>query len=642
MAWAERRNPALRYIPSAHRLRSLTLRLGGIAAIMGACLWFLASRLGGLDHSVVLDSLAGLHPMQWGFGLAAVFVAFWAVGRQEQVILRHMGIRIDRLHVMTAAMATAGVSQCVGFGPVVGAVIRARLLPEVSLRQSFMVSAATTMGFFGGASMVALTFLALNGSMLAGLAAAAVLGLIVARSFRAEVAWRGMRLPSAATILALMAWVALDLMALSFVFWVLLPLGHGKDWAEVVASFILSLTFGLMTGSPAGTGPFEALVVVQMPGIAPEALLAGLLAFRGVAYAVPAVLGAGWALIGRALLRKPRPAPVEFLPPAVDFAAFDRAEVQLVRQGDLDLMRDGAGQLWATTVLGAQRVFVGGPAVPRGRRMIAPALDLCGHEGRGAVFYKIGARQALAARRAGFAVLRLASEAVIKPLAHTTEGHAHAGLRRKLRHAAKAGIVVRERHLDLELAIELATVARLWARAHGGERGLTTGRWGPGYVAGQRLFSAEDHSGRVVAFATFHATDHEWVLDLIRFGAVPDGTLYLIVQTAIEAARAEGIGRLSLAAVPTEGFGVTGVFGRPLRQITQKARGLQQFKAAFAPQWEPRYAAAPSRIGLLTGLLLVAAGIRLHRPPEAVAPAQPGNLSRLPALPRQETPRRRA
>lgn len=118
-------------------------------------------------------------------------------------------------------------------------------------------------------------------------------------------------------------------------------------------------------------------------------------------------------------------------------------------------------------------------------------------------FYKIGPREAVAARAAGLTILRLAQEAVIAPATHTVEGSAHAGLRRKLRHATKAGVMVRGAgSLPLEA---MAEVAADWAARHGGERGLTTGRWSADYVAGQRVFLAEDAEGRLLAFATFHA-----------------------------------------------------------------------------------------------------------------------------------------
>lgn len=576
---------------------------------MLGCLWYLARRVAEFDHVDILDQFAGLQPQQWALALAAVALAFYSVARQERVILRHMGLMPDRRQASAGSMAAAGVSQCLGFGPVIGALLRARLVPGLNLKQSFLVSVGTTIGFFAGAGVTTLVLLALRGSWGAAISLGALGLALVLRSLAADLSWRGLRLPSAATALSLLAWVALDLVALSFAFWALIPLDHGLGWGEVGVAFLIALGLALMTGSPAGTGPFEALILLQLPEILPESLIAGLLAFRGVAYALPAGIGAAWVLTGNRLLPGPRPSPALRIGPEAAIQAGDRAEVLLTRQGVLALMSDGEGQVWASTVLGLQRVLVGEPSTrPGRRRSLSPILAQCRHEGRGLLTWKIGPRQAVEARRQGARVLRVALEAVIDPARHSTEGPAHAGLRRKLRHAAKAGVaIVAQGPLPLD---EMAEVAADWAQRHGGERGLTTGRWSADYVAGQRVLRATGPDGRTLAFVTFHATPQDWVLDLIRFRqGVPDGTLYLLVQTAIETAACEGAQRLSLAAVPVEGFGLKG-----LARLTAKSRGLQQFKHSFAPQWQPRYATAGSWIGLGIGLALLALAIHLPRP----------------------------
>ena len=458
----------------------------------------------------------------------------------------------------------------------------------------------------------------------------AVLALIASRAFWPTLRWRGLGLPSAATMLALIFWVAVDFLALALAFWALLPQGHGQEVMQVLAGFTLSLAIGLLSGSPAGTGPFESLLFLQLPGVEAEVLIAGLLAFRAVSYALPALIGAAWALTSRMLLPPAEPAPAEGATPGLTvFAPYDRAEVQLSHQAELELLRDRRGQLWTSTVVGGVRVLVGEPAVIAGRarwRSLEPVFDFCAHEQRNPLFYKIGQRQALAARKARYRVLRISAEAVIDPQAHTTEGPKHANLRRKLRHAAKAGVTVTElpaRVLPPVALAEMDALAQDWARRHGGERGLTTGRWNKDYARKQRIFAAHDASGRMLAFATFHATAQEWVLDLMRFGeGTPDGTLYLIVHEAILAARALYVPRFSLAAVPAESFGLGGLLGRKLKPFSQKARGLHQFKSTFAPRWEPRYAAASNWLALLSGLALLAGGIHLAGRRPADSPAQ--------------------
>jgi phosphatidylglycerol lysyltransferase len=615
VGWRQQKEAVLKQLHQRRGLRA-ALRILGPLAIAGGCLWYLSTRIGEFDHGAIAASLFGLEIWQWVFALLATWIAYLAVARQERVILRYLGHRIDRRHATGAAMAAAAVAQTVGFGPFVGAMVRVRLLPGLSLGKSFVISAATTVGFFVGTVIMALGLVA-TGWLGWSWAAAAwaglggVIWLLGLRFLRPAMRWRRWPMPSVSEILALVFWVTIDLLALSASFWVLLPLGHGMAWGEVIGIFVFSLSMGLISGSPAGTGPFEALLIVQMPGIAPEDLLAGLLAFRAVSYALPAGLGAVWALIGRALLPEPREVAVwRVAPEGGIFAGQDRAEVQLARQGDLELMRDAGGQLWATTVSGSARVLVGEPSRVRGKRALAPFLELCAFEGRPALCYKIGGRLAVEARAAGMVLLPWARDAVIDPKRHTTEGPAHAGLRRKLRHAAKAGVVVRPVQLTPALADSMDAVARDWAQRHGGERGLTTGRWAVDYVAGQRIFVAE-LGGDVIGFATFHATGREWVLDLMRFRTVPDGTLYLIVQRALEVARDEGVGRFSLSSVPSDGLGLKGPLGQAVQRVT--GRGLWQFKSAFAPHWETRYAAASGALELITGLIGIGISLRLER-----------------------------
>lgn len=609
--------------PLAARAARFALRSFGMIAVALICAWFLGGHLADLDHTAVMRALRTLTPLQWAGGVLATMLAFVAVSRQERVIMRHFGLRPDPRHAAGAAMAAAAISQTVGFGPLVGAVVRVRLLPELGAKQSFLVSTAITIGFFAGAGLVMLGWLALSGQ--AGMRWLGVLGLLVAVALIAAVAvlprplFGRFRLPPATAILALLGWVAVDMLALSFAFWALMPVEIGHSWFAVILTFAVALSVGLASGSPAGTGPFEAIVLTQLHAAETETLLAGMLAFRAVAYGLPALVGAIWALVGRAVLPAPQPCPAIGVDAATaDLAHLNRAEVQLARQGQLDLISDTMGQVWATTSLLGQRVFVGDPAsrhpLPPMRAMAAP-LQFAAFEGRAPLFYKINARHAAAARSMGLRVLRSASEAVLDPRRFDLAGPAHASLRRKLRHAAKAGITVAEiapPQADSALAHDMARLAADWRASHGGERGLTTGRWCLAYLAGQRVFAAYDGQGRMVAFVSFHATGREWVLDLIRFGhGVPDGTLYAILVAAIGRAAALDVARFSLAAVPVAQFGLTGPLGRLVGRFSAQCHGLAQFKSAFAPQWEPRYVAAPTWAHLILGGIRVAIEINL-------------------------------
>lgn len=614
----------------APRHRS-ALRLAMTLAILILCLWFSRNHVAGLSWADLRASIAALTGVQWLSALAAVTVAFLAVAGQERAIVQHLGYRLDPAHARGAAMAAAAVSQTLGFGPVIGAIVRRRLLPSLSTSQSFAISATLTLAFFMGLGLLLLALVALQPihplwhEAAVALGLAAIGGIVVA-----VLPWQsvmGVKKPSVFTVLRLTFWVGLDVLCLGLAFWVLLPPEATPPLLDMLPVFTMALGVGLASGSPAGAGPFEATVLTAMPQISRPDLLAGILAFRFVAYALPATLGALWALIGRRILPAPRLAGLDPVPMPcpVMLANLPRAEVQLSRGGEVQLMAGPDNALWLSGGLPGLRVMLGDPvaadATPSPLRLTRRALDHARCEGRMPVFYKVGPMTATALRRQGLTLLPIAREAVLNPQTFTLDGSARAGLRRKLRHAAQAGVTV-EAPARPPLT-EMAAIADIWAARQGGERGWSMGRWSRSYVAGQRVFCARNAEGRLLAFVSFHAAAGEWVLDLIRAGdAVPDGTLYALVVKALEVARAEDVPRLSLAAVPMAdlGFSQAGLPPRllaPWRQSLAAAGGLQQFKQAFAPKWETRYLATK---GLLT---LAVAGLMLARTINRPSKAQP-------------------
>jgi phosphatidylglycerol lysyltransferase len=248
---------------------------------------------------------------------------------------------------------------------------------------------------------------------------------------------------------------------------------------------------------------------------------------------------------------------------------------------------------------------------PDGRAQALAALSATARaEGRFPCLYKTGARMAATARQSGWTVRRIAAEAWLRPAQFTLSGPDRAGLRRKLRRADRAGVSAGAATGPLPLE-EMAEVAAHWARAHGGERGFSMGRWCPQYVGAQRVFLAW-HQGRLIAFLTLHDSPAEWTLDRLRsLPGSPDGTMHALLAAAIDAARDAGIPRLSLAAVPRA----------PRRQRAGRRpdSGLTRFKTAFAPQWEPLYLCAPSPCALAVTAADIARAI-LRPAPLASAP----------------------
>lgn len=371
-------------------------------------------------------------------------------------------------------------------------------------------------------------------------------------------------MPNLITAARLLALAAVDCGAAALALWLLVPGAVGL--AAFLPAFLLALGAGLVSGAPAGLGAFEIVLVALLPGVEAEALLAGVLAWRGLYFAAPAVIGAAVAVLARA---EEGEAPPPLPAPRI-------AEGGLAVQGALQ--PHPAGFLAGRTRHG----LVALAAVADLARFRAAARD----EGRWPVLYKAEARMAARARAAGLAVLPVAREAWLDPQDFRLEVPARAGLRRKLRRAAGAGVTAGfDARPDWAA---LATVNAAWAAAHGGEYGFSMGRFDPAYCAGQQVVVARQGE-RVVGFATFHMATISgkggWTLDLLRPApAAPEGTAQLLVTAGIAAARAAGATRLSLAAVPIgSAVGELGAVARLGRRLAPGAMpGLQQFKAGFA------------------------------------------------------------
>ena len=604
--------------PTPRSVPRLLIRLGLAGLVLAGSGWYLIHRLHGFDGPAVLVGLGNLSLVQVGIALVAVATAFAAVAGQERAVVAHRGLDLPGGRAGRAAAAAAAVSQTVGFGPVVGALVRRRLLAEVTLGQSFAMSAGITLGFFAGLGLLTLVGFAVvpglpHRALAQGLLVVALAGLAALALSRSP-AVLGLRKPNLFILGRFLFWLALDLAALATALWVVLPVQDAPAFWRLLPVFLLALGLGIASGSPGGVGPFEVTLLAWLPQIDEAGLLAAIVAFRVLAYAVPAVCGALWALAGpgRAQVAPQAPEEVRELRRLSPDALHDlpAAEAQLIRQGALTLLGGATGWLWLSgrlahtrVVLG--RVMTGGQGRPA---LLAMVERLARSEARLLCLYKIDARMAATARARGYAVLPVAREAVLDPQAFHLVGPERARLRRKLAHARKAGITVQD--CATPPLAEMAAVATEWQAAHGRERGFSMGRWERTYAAGQRVITARAPDGALMAFVTFHAGRTEWVLDLVRLRpGAPDGTIYAMILHAVEMARWHEVRDLSLAAVPEAAFGLSGPLARIVQRATRGSVGLAQFKSAFAPRWRVLYIAAPSRLALLIGGLEVARAI---------------------------------
>jgi len=606
-------------------LRRLAARQAMPLVLIGLSFWLLRDRLAEIDFAGIATAVRAISPVQWLLAGLATLVSFWAVGRYDAVVHRLLNTGVPRDAAHRSGITAIATAQTTGFGLLIGALARWRMLPELTLWQSARVTLAVTTSFMAGLAIVGAVMIVSLGTESPVSSGLAVAVLLTALGFAALSMWRPrvllhLALPPLRAQVALVALVALDTAAAAAALYVLLPAGDLPSLAYLYTVFLLALAAGLIGATPGGVGPFEFVCLALLPAIPEASLLAAITGFRLVYFGLPGALAACILITGKIsqpVARGSRPARHDMAPRlmpldtrqglggAMDAMLFQakRAEAQLLRQGEFDLLCDGDAPL-ALAAASSQSLIVLGDPLPRHQ----PAADLhrlaqaaAGQRFLTPCLYKCGARAALAARNAGWRVLAVSREAWVAPHRFDLDVPQRRQLRRQLRKAETAGLRTVEAGPRLPLD-EMRALAVDWANRRGGARGFSMGRFDEAIIGRQRVILCYDAQRRLVGFLSLHEARSEWTLDLMcHCKHAPPGTMQLLVMSAIQTARRRRCPRLSLAAAPAlaaESPWIPARVGRWMDQRTG-APGLIRFKTAFAPHWEPLYMAAPSLLGLV-------------------------------------------
>ncbi|MCR8826653.1 phosphatidylglycerol lysyltransferase domain-containing protein [Pseudosulfitobacter koreensis] len=592
--------------------------------VLVICLWALAARLEPGTSSAVWAYVVQVTPLVWLQALGLSIASLWAVGRYDGVGHRHLQTGVRDRPARLAGTVSIALAQTLGMGVLTGALARWRLLPDLTLAQAFRLSAFVSVSFLGGWAVVtAMACLLLPSPGWTLWPAIAVLTLAAVASvlqflFPVLRLWgKTVHLPTLPASAAIMLWTLIDTLCAAGALYVVLPADAGVTVAQFLPLFLLALGSALISNTPGGVGPFELMMLGLLPHLPASDVLGSIVAFRIVYYALPALLAAAAMMRPLRNTQANLPAPAAFDPRTAY-----RAEVGVMRQNGAQAFVCGASTLvaWKT---GQTLTGLCDPQAGCTPHTLSALQHLARSQSRIPLWYKCSARTAAQARKAGWAVMHIADDAVISTADFDTDRPLYRRLRRKLRTAQKAGVVVTQTSL-LPIA-EMTRIDAEWQSSHGRARGGTMGQFEVRYVTDQRCMLAH-LNGRLVAFATFHAGAHEWCLDLVRHGDdLPDGSMFALVDAAISTARAEGVGRVNLAAIPAcadPGNRFWRWLGAQMVTFGGGA-GLRQFKSGFAPQWQPRYAAAPNWTALTLALADIARAVHHPAPLTSYPSARP-------------------
>ncbi|MEP1766912.1 MAG: phosphatidylglycerol lysyltransferase domain-containing protein [Sulfitobacter sp.] len=552
--------------------------------------WLMINRLHPLsfDFQNAMGTFGNFSVRQWSAGVFFTGLSLLGIGGYDATAHRVLRTGVSTNKARKVGIRAIAVAQLAGFGTATAALVRCRLLRDLSIPKVGALSAFVSLSFFvvwailAGAVVFVTGLPVANGHALWWGGALAVISPLLCWFFRDRLEGVGLK-----TLGILFFWALLDTLSAAVVLWVFLP--SETPFGQMFAAYLLALGAGLISNSPGGLGAFDLCLFVLLPDVDVTSMLSAICAYRLVYLIAPALV-----FLPSVIWPAPKKENGFQVACAADLN-FPCPEWGLHRQ-DAEIITDDSG-LSAHLVkrTGSYLVGIGRALNFRSTGLIVAAAS---SEGRAAVLYKLGARDAAVVRRSGWVCLKIGANAVIDLKGWTLNTPLRRQLRRKLKQATKAGVTVREA-LSADLP-SMTQISASWAKNHGKEWGFSMGVFDSDYLTGQRIFVAVDGQDPI-AFVSFHANRQNWVLDLIRYGdAVPSGTIQTLVTKAIEQASSEGVVQLSLASVPQSKF-----------KLTSRLRpGLTQFKTAFAPIWEPLYLCVPSHLHLPFAMASIGGAVR--------------------------------
>ena len=586
------------------------------ASILAGCTYLLSQQVTAETIAQVPGLVSAVSPVAWLGAIALTFVSFWAVGRYDGIAHQLIGTGVPQGKARLSGALSIGVAQSLGLGVITGAIARWRILPDLSPLQAGALSTFVSLSFMAACvvwtALVCLFLPAPGWTFWPAIVGIGVGYATIALLFlfpKLKIHRTELRMPSLKQAGQILVWTAVDTACAAMVLFVLLPPGHGVTMFAFLPIFLLAIGVALISNTPGGMGPFELMLMTALPQIPVEALLASIVAYRMVYYAIPATIGAFFLVFP--LRKSPPRAQSQGVVPDVTEAPRSEVSVVLQNGGVFVPMSRGAAAVWPT---GQTISAFGDPISGPPRFMRLGLMALARSNGRIPLAYKCGARMAGHLRRYGWSVLHIADDAVLKTSEYDVDQPARRTLRRKLRAAEKSGIRI---HYPPSWPWQdLARIDAEWQEVHGRARGGTMGRFSPEYVSDQWVAVAMQDD-TPVAFVTFHHSRKEWCLDLMRaVKDLPDGTMHTLVHAGILAAKHAGVPKVNLAATPACPDPSSAFWRWAAQQATTFARspGLRQFKSNFGPVWEPRYAASTWSVGLVIGLADITR--QVMRPPE--------------------------
>jgi glycosyltransferase 2 family protein len=305
-----------RLIEAGERYHTALRRLGVAASLLiiaVSATIFLRTLLR-IDVNKFKASIAATGGDQIMLAFAFTALSYLALTGYDGLALRHLGIKVPYRLTALASFASYAVAFTLGFPLVTGGAVRYWIYGPAGLSAGKVASLTIVAGitfWLGLGLIVGVGFLSASDAVaeidhfhplanrLIGIGA--IGGLIAYLAWVGRMRWRGaaiignFKMPGPLLSLGQMALGVIDVCSASAALYVLLPKSAGLGFPTFATLYSFAAMLGIASHAPGGLGVFEA-TILQGVGGSESAVLASLLLFRGIYYAVPFITA--MALLG--------------------------------------------------------------------------------------------------------------------------------------------------------------------------------------------------------------------------------------------------------------------------------------------------------------------------------------------------------
>ncbi len=294
-----------------------TIRRLGVAASL---VFFFASATNFVRTLIRIDpikfkaAIAATDGGQIALAFAFTALSYLALTGYDGLALRHLRIKAPYRMTALASFASYAVSFTLGFPLMTGGAVRLWIYGPAGLSAGKVASLTVVAGitfWLGMGVIVGVGFITASDAvaeinhfnpLVNRLVGLSVIGAVfVYLGWVGRMRWRGaavfgkFKLPGPLLTLGQMALGVADVCSASAALYVLLPRGSAIGFPTFATLYSFAAMLGIASHSPGGLGVFEA-TILQGVGGSGEAVLASLLLFRCIYYAVPFI--AAMALLG--------------------------------------------------------------------------------------------------------------------------------------------------------------------------------------------------------------------------------------------------------------------------------------------------------------------------------------------------------